>query len=97
MFAKGNVYWSLDGAYENFGGDRDNILAPDSAVYSILVTRKPWKEVYGSLKASGVGEFQQRFFAQGNMTELIADVKACVREEDECRRQARRQAKAARD
>ncbi len=97
VFAAGNVYWSLDGAYENSGGDRDNMLAPNSAAYCILATREPWEEVHGSLKASGVGDFLQRFLAQGNMTELIADVKVVVRKEEESRRQARRQAKAAKE
>ena len=96
-FAAGNVYWSLDGAYENSGGNRDNMLAPNSAAYCLLVTLETWEEVHGSLKASGVGDFLQRFLAQGNMTELIADVKAVVRKEEESRRQARRQAKAAKE
>ena len=73
------------------------MLAPNSAAYCILATREPWEEVHGSLKASGVGDFLQRFLAQGNMTELIADVKVVVRKEEESRRQARRQAKAAKE
>ncbi len=44
-FDKGNVYWSLDGAYENSVGDLDNMFAPNSAVYSLLVTREFWEEI----------------------------------------------------
>jgi len=87
--AKGSVYSTFDGAYENSGDNKDNMFGLNSLMYILMGTRESWEPVHEELKESGIGNFLNRFFAQENMPLLIKDIKQQLREEEETRRQAK--------